>query len=501
MPARGALHALWRAARAAGSSPLLGVLGGLLVGLGFLAPRLWFLGLLAPLPLLHALDRQAGALGSLLCGWAAGAAACALGFSFLADLLRHHAGVSGPLALVGLALAALIQGFPWAVHGLGTWVGRRGGLPLAHSFALGHLASTLVPAPIPWSLAGLVTDRVELLQAAEIGGAPAASLLLLSAGIAAHEAWSRRYRSALGWLALFLLGATLGALRLRQIDGSAALAPRWSVGLVGSETAVGRADAAVEGLVALQAARRSLERASPRLVIWPETSLPFAVDEARLDAEIEAQLGSWPATPLLLGASVIDRAGHEHNAALLVDRGSRGRHDKQVLLPLAETWPRGLAWARGLAPWAADRRGGGLDVGMSMDGTVLQVCVCSECLHAGAVRAGATDARSVLVDLSNDGWFDGATAGRLHAGQVRLRAIEQRRFLLRATNRGETGVVGPGGRQQATTWLPGGTLVTIAPLAGRTLFARIGHFPCWIASFLLLACWLRRCVTGSATPA
>ncbi len=496
----------------------LGAFAGLLVAIGFLAPSLWFFALFAPLPLLRALapsapasaaspafDGEPTATAALLAGWSAGAVASGLGFFFLAPMLRH--GVGWPLSLGFWALFALIQGLPWAAHGLGTWVGVRGGLPLSLSFALAHLVSALVPTPTPWSLAGVVTDRVELLQAAEFGGAPAATLLLLAAGIAAHELWSGRRRGALLWLLFFLLNASLGALRCGQIEQRAATAARWEVGLVGTTTAVGQAEAAVEGFLFLKRAQQSLKGAqqsltlpTPQLIVWPESALPFPVEETRMGVEIEAQLGEWPAIPLLLGATVVDREGEEHNSALLLKKQkSLGRHDKKVLLPLAETLPRGFSWARGLAPWASERHPGGPDTGMSMDRSVLQVCLCSECLHADTVRAGATDEASLLFDLSNDGWFEGAAAARMHAGLVRLRAIEHRRFLLRAANCGQTGVVSPAGRWETKTSSAGAFVASVAPLAGRTFYARLGDFPSWFALLVLFGSWLRRCVTGTAT--
>jgi apolipoprotein N-acyltransferase len=477
----------------------LGAAAGALVALGFVAPVLWFSALLAPLLLLRALDRGASARVSLLAGWAAGAVPSALACLFLARMLRHHGAAGWPLSLAFLAIFSLLQGLPWAAWGLGTWAGLRGGLPLPVAFALAHLASSLVPTPLPWSLAGVVTDRIELLQAAEIGGAPAASLLLLAAGVAAHELASRRWRSGPGWLGFFLLGALLGALRVRQIDQRAALGDRWTVGLVGSDTPVGRPAAAVEGLLALQKEQQELEAQAPQLTVWPESSIPFPVEESGIETQVEAQIGAWPGVPLLLGATV-GSGGEEHNSALLLGpRDLQGRHDKQTLLPLAETLPRGMSWIRPHLPWASTQRPGGPDTGMSMDRAVLEVCLCSECLHADALRKRVTSEPSILVDLSNDGWFDGAIAPRLHAGQVRLRAIEHRRFLLRATNRGETGVVGPTGRWEAATSTPGRLLALVAPLAGQTLFAQTGDLGPWLALLLLIGARVRCCVTGAAT--
>jgi len=62
------------------------------------------------------------------------------------------------------------------------------------------------------------------------------------------------------------------------------------------------------------------------------------------------------------------------------------------------------------------------------------------------VREAVERGASVLVNISNDGWYGRSAAAAQHFNIVRLRAVETRRFLLRATNTGITAVVDPVGR-------------------------------------------------------
>jgi apolipoprotein N-acyltransferase len=82
----------------------------------------------------------------------------------------------------------------------------------------------------------------------------------------------------------------------------------------------------------------------------------------------------------------------------------------------------------------------------------------------------------LIVSLANDAWFGDSQEPRLHDAVARLRAVEHRRYLVRATNSGISSVVDPLGRVIART----GQLsrenlrAQVRMLEGRTLFGRLG---------------------------
>ena len=71
----------------------------------------------------------------------------------------------------------------------------------------------------------------------------------------------------------------------------------------------------------------------------------------------------------------------------------------------------------------------------------LPVLVVIDVLRQDVRRGG-----EVLINLTNDGWFDGTAEVPQHAAIARLRAVETRRALVRATNSGLTMVVDAAGR-------------------------------------------------------
>ena len=62
------------------------------------------------------------------------------------------------------------------------------------------------------------------------------------------------------------------------------------------------------------------------------------------------------------------------------------------------------------------------------------------------MRQFARGGAEVLVNLSNDGYFGHTAAREQHLELVRMRAAENRRWILRATNDGITATIDPAGR-------------------------------------------------------
>jgi apolipoprotein N-acyltransferase len=76
--------------------------------------------------------------------------------------------------------------------------------------------------------------------------------------------------------------------------------------------------------------------------------------------------------------------------------------------------------------------------------------ICYESVFAGGVRKFVAGGAELLVNISNDGWFGESAARDQHLLIARMRAIENARWLLRATNTGITVAIDPAGRVRAS---------------------------------------------------
>ncbi len=228
----------------------------------------------------------------------------------------------------------------------------------------------------------------------------------------------------------------------------------------------------------------------PDLVIWPETALPYLVENAQVvfDVIAEAARGA----PVVLG---IQRRQDQNYFNSLVVLDTTGQviqsYDKHHLVPFGEYMP--FAWffrhinVGGLAARVDGSYTAGpgpqlLDLGSL--GTALPL-ICYEAVFAHDVgRAPARPA--FLMQLTNDAWFGKRSGPQQHLAQARMRAIEQGLPMVRAANTGISAVIDPQGRITASLALnTAGYLDAEVPQPGApTLYSRTGDVP-WVFVVLI----------------
>jgi apolipoprotein N-acyltransferase len=115
------------------------------------------------------------------------------------------------------------------------------------------------------------------------------------------------------------------------------------------------------------------------------------------------------------------------------------------------------------------------------------------------VRRFVRNGAALLVNISNDGWFGRSSALGQHLAMARVRAVENRRWLLRATNTGHTVAVDPYGRIVARLE-PHRRGVLDAPYGFRsdvTLYTRGGD---WVAWSAVIAALIALLIAGVSRP-
>ena len=116
----------------------------------------------------------------------------------------------------------------------------------------------------------------------------------------------------------------------------------------------------------------------------------------------------------------------------------------------------------------------------------IAMAICYEEAYAESLRSAARDA-GLLATISNDTWFGTSIGPLQHLQIAQTRALENGRWLVRATNNGVTAIVDDQGRvtgqlKQFTAAVLRGQVQT---MQGRTPFNRFGHWPFLLA---LIAC-------------
>ena len=130
-----------------------------------------------------------------------------------------------------------------------------------------------------------------------------------------------------------------------------------------------------------------------------------------------------------------------NSAVLTKPDGSLGlRYDKIHLVPFGEYVPfkRLLSFAGKITKEVGDFTPGRERTIFELDGHKVGVFICYESVFPDEIRLFPKRGAEVLVNISNDGWYGESGAPGQHLNMARMRAIENNRWLLRATNNGFT---------------------------------------------------------------
>jgi apolipoprotein N-acyltransferase len=196
----------------------------------------------------------------------------------------------------------------------------------------------------------------------------------------------------------------------------------------------------------------------PDLVVWPESPAPYFQNDSRFQQAMQL-LAAHTSSPLIVGGVGLqfdndEQEWHDYNSALVVGRNGTlaGRYDKIHLVPFGEFVPfrNLLFFAHKLTGKVSDlSRGTERKVFHlpAQDGKVHRygIFICYESVFADEVRHFVQLGAEVLVNISDDGWYGDTSAPWQHLNMARMRAIENRRWILRDTNNGVTCVIDPNG--------------------------------------------------------
>ncbi|RCV91944.1 apolipoprotein N-acyltransferase [Billgrantia montanilacus] len=374
-------------------------------------------------------------------------------------------------------------------------------LTFAGAWVLGEWLRTWLFTGFPWLLLGSAHVDSPLAPWAPIGGVYLLSLLTVLTGTLAVEFLRRRWWAvapmAAFWLAPLVLPIQWTSpagepLRVALLQGNLPQLIKW--------TPEGQRMAANTYLEMTREQADDID-----LIIWPEAALPMFEDEATPILE-RAQSAMPPGSALLTGVLQREGRGLYYNSVIGVGN-TEGEYRKAHLVPFGEYLPL-ERWLRGTIaffdlPMPAMTPGPEGQPPIQAVGTTIGNAICYEIIYADLVADRARDSE-LLLTVSNDTWFGESIGPLQHLQMARLRALENGRYVVRATSNGVTAIIDPQGRitarapQFETTYLTG----EATPMQGLTPFTRTGSWPVWLLAVLLVlpGIWLRRRPYVTAKP-
>jgi apolipoprotein N-acyltransferase len=436
------------------------------------------------------------------------------------NTMHQYGGLNKPLALLALFLFCLYLGLYHGLFGLllSLTVGpgrdnRRALLAAPFLWVAVELSRTRVTG-FPWNLLGTAhVDNISLSRITTWTGVYGVSfeILLVNVAIAAAFLVPEKKRNVL-LIASLTAAAVLQAGRL--VDAPVVLGDHSAL-LVQENIPVDETwtrdnfQRTLHDLADLtvKAASNSSPGATAGkidLIVWPESPAPFFTSDPLFRdpvSQMARTAHSWVVTGAIGTAPAMQNgtSGSQvfNSAALISPSGDWiARYDKVHLVPFGEylPFPKLFAFAGGLTKEVGEFQAGTSRGPLDAGDKRLGVFICYESVFPGEVRQFANQGAQVLVNLSNDGWYGDSGAYAQHLNQTRVRAIENDRWILSATDTGVTASIDPYGR--IVSRLPrkarGALIAPYALTSVTTFYTRHGDWFAWLCAIISAGALLTR---------
>jgi apolipoprotein N-acyltransferase len=313
----------------------------------------------------------------------------------------------------------------------------------------------------PWGALGYSQWRfIDLVQMVEVTGVYGVSALLvffnavMASVVAARGRLERGHLAALSILTLLMiLLPVAGRARLRQLaalpvagqlvvgvaQGNVAQDHKWDPEFVG------------ETMRRYAELTRRAAGAGAQLVVWPETAVPFFFQDPGPEREAVLALARETGVAIVFGspAATLDGRRQFNRAYLVSPAGEEVDHyDKMELVPFGEYVPfaRVLFFVQQMVEAVGALAPGTRPTVFDAPGGRFGVLVCYEGIFPWISRRFVGDGADFLVNVTNDAWYGPTSAPYQHLAQATLRAVENRRPLVRAANTGISAIVRDDGR-------------------------------------------------------
>jgi len=424
---------------------------------------------------------------------------------------KHYGGLSTFLSLLVYLLLIFLLALTWALFGLAfSFIHRKRPMTAFYAapflwVALEYLMTHALTG-FPWGVLGLSQAKNLLfIQMVGVTGIYGVSFILIffQAMFVGSIKTSRRLPFAAGMITLVLVHF-FGFLALKMPAPTAESFPAAVIqGNVSSDIYWGMVsdDRISEIFDEHLALTQKVVSDGAKLVVWPEFSVPlcFNCEEGmyQVSAARLKQFARETGTTLLLGTNEVagpeSRRLYFNSAVCLAPDGTISRSAKMHLVPFGEYTPykKILGFIEKISHAVGEVTPGPEAVLHNYAGRPFASPICYEIIFPDLVRRMTKKGASFLVTITNDGWYGKSSAPYQHFAQAIFRAVENRRYVLRAATTGISGVIDPWGRVLQKTEIGVQTTAseTITPNRHLTFYSRFGDvfsFLCLTISALIL---------------
>ncbi|MBC7925319.1 MAG: apolipoprotein N-acyltransferase [Bryobacteraceae bacterium] len=429
----------------------LAVLSGLLMVLIHPRANFAFLAPFALAPLIYALAREWVPRHRFLLAYSSGLVFWATSNYWIHFVISVHGGLGTGLGVIGFVLFVLLRAVPMGLFGLSA------GVVIQQPYALLAVPAMWVAMErIPylydykWLMLGNAGIDMSIpMRLAPLTGVYGLSFLFAMLGVAIAFVVLRRGRRQLLPLLSLVILPVLPSLPEGSVPDRLAVSVQPSVADRDNWTAP-EAVALTKQMEALSLTPLLKGGRRPSLILWPEIPAPLYYFDDPVFRESVTSMIRIAGVPTILGTVARNAQGEPLNSALVMAPSGEpvGRYDKMNLVPFGEytPWPfRGFVdkISNEIGDFVPGKQLATFEL---VRGERAGVFICYESAFPDHVRTFVGQGATLLVNLSNDGYFGGSAAREQHLSLVRMRAAENDRWILRSTNDGITTAVDPAGR-------------------------------------------------------
>ena len=402
-------------------------------------------------------------------GWIAGSLAAMTCMYWIAYPVGEYGGLPWALAipcpiLIGMVVGAYYGGYTYILSHAS-----RSLPPFALCIFSGLLWTTMEMAQgvllsgYPWmTLSSAMAFRPEWIQGAAFVGAYGLSGLLVSIATAILV-WKNSHAAKIWALSVVTLIIILGGVRTTpQQFTDLHSTGKTSIGVVqGNINQARKWDAKYKKTTFekyLNLSRQVTDKSD--IVIWPETAMPFYLQDGGIMRAEIMNFATETKTPVLTGAPgyVLHSKGNFslYNRAYLIspDKKYMDWYDKSHLVPFGEYIPFKEFLPLGkLVQGAGDFLPGSDASPLQSDDLAMGMLICYEGIFPELAQERVERGANILINISNDAWYGKTSAPLQHLNLVTMRAVEQGRYMIRGTNTGVSACINPLGRISHATEL------------------------------------------------
>ena len=331
-------------------------------------------------------------------------------------------------------------------------------LYFAFFYILGEFfTQSFTPLSFPWArLAAIVTPFTAFIQSANLLGSLFVSFIValinafLCRAIIQCKTPKKCAVALCTAVAVFSVNAIYGALRLNNNKVDKDVNSANAVIVQGNFSGLDKWQMSTEEVINayFEEASKLIDE-NTKLVVFPETAAPFRYNQVPFYASMLEQFAHESNITLVTGAFYEQQRGEltdVYNALLCIepDYTVSEPYYKQVLVPIGEYVPFADILMQHY-PELFDIIGyvkqGDENGAIKTDTATIGGVICYESIYPSIVRATVNDGAEIITIISNDSWFGESPALRQHHAHAILRAVENDRFVLRASSTAITSAI------------------------------------------------------------